>query len=125
MPTEAGAPTKTCSKGGEIRQVRRFRGSALTGPDDSLPLLLLDERWLVGERAAPAGAAQAVAFRRGNGRVIVAGEAAMFTAQAVGENRRLMGIGAEGTGDNIRFVLAALQWLGAPQSCSTTEAGRD
>jgi hypothetical protein len=56
----------------------------------------------------PAGAAQAVAIEYGRGRIVVAGEAAMFTAQ-VADGRRF-GMNIAGNDDR-QFALNVMHWL--------------
>ena len=53
------------------------------------------------------GRAQAVALAVGKGRLVVAGEAAMFTSQRLGRAERL-GLGVD---DNEKFALNILHWL--------------
>lgn len=49
--------------------------------------------------------------RVGRGRVAIFGEAAMFSAQVAGPNRRAMGMNAQGAEQNAQFVLNVLHWL--------------
>ncbi len=107
-----------------VRHVVAFTGQSLGGPPGATPLLTLSERaedLLVGlgqaggrvppERRRPAGGrTQGLAFEHGNGRVVVMGEAAMFTAQVAGPRRSPMGMNVPGNDDR-QFALNALRWL--------------
>lgn len=105
-----------------VRKVQSFAGQSLSVPSGATPLLRLPDNTLevagteqikllrqgqsvpgkkVGDRA------QAVALTVGNGRVVVAGEAAMFTAQQLKTGQRV-GLAAF---DNQRFALNVMHWL--------------
>ncbi len=57
------------------------------------------------------GRFQGAARRLGSGRVAFFGEAAMFSAQVTGPDRRPMGLNAPVAGQNAQFVLNVLHWL--------------
>jgi len=109
-----------------VRAATVFTGQSLSGPPGSTSLLILgadavevadkdgiealrNGRRVPGERVG--GRAQLVAFSYGKGRVVVGGEAAMFTAQRV----RLPGGQVEETGlpvdDDKQLTLNILHWL--------------
>ena len=52
----------------------------------------------------------------GKGRAAFFGEAAMFTAQSAGAERRPMGMNAPGAEQNAQFVLNLLHWLAGPKA---------
>lgn len=54
---------------------------------------------------------QGATRRMGRGRVALFGEAAMFSAQLAGPQRRPMGMNAPGAEQNPRFALNVLRWL--------------
>ena len=54
---------------------------------------------------------QGATRRVGRGRVGLFGEAAMFSAQVAGAERRPMGMNAPGAEQNARFALNVLHWL--------------
>lgn len=58
-----------------------------------------------------AGMLQGATLRVGSGRVAVFGEAAMFTAQLSGSERRPMGMNHPRASQNVQFVLNVLHWL--------------
>ncbi|HEX4739183.1 MAG TPA: hypothetical protein VH331_16655 [Allosphingosinicella sp.] len=113
-------------KAEQVRHVKSFTGQSLGVPAGGTALLTLpdDALEVANERAIDqlrrgdtvpgrrVGArAQALAFTLGKGRVVVAGEAAMFSAQIVhfpgGETMR-MGLWAD---DDEKFALNVLHWL--------------
>ena len=57
------------------------------------------------------GMLQGAVLRVGLGRVAVFGEAAMFTAQVVGPERRPMGLNHPGAAQNAQFVVNVMHWL--------------
>lgn len=54
---------------------------------------------------------QGATLEFGQGRVVVFGEAAMFTAQVSGAMKRKMGVIAHGAEQNERFLLNIMLWL--------------
>jgi len=100
-----------------VRRVVTFTGQSLRGPPGSVAILALadgaEDLLAGGRRASAAGRAQMVALALGRGRVVVAGEAAMLTAQvawapALGERR--FGFGWPGTDDR-QLALNTVRWL--------------
>jgi len=109
-----------------LRAVTAFTGQSLAGPPGSSSILILpanavevagrteidalrNGRAVAGNKVG--GRAQLIAFSYGEGRVVVSGEAAMFTAQRV----RLPGGQIEETGlpvdDDRQLTLNILHWL--------------
>lgn len=107
-----------------VTQVRTFTGSAFRWPG-AIALLTLDPDYKVflTRRAlevtpvtpavAGGGLLQAAVNKVGHGRVAIFAEAGMFTSQVVGPNRVVMGFGAEGADQNVRFVRNVMRWLAA------------
>jgi hypothetical protein len=62
-----------------------------------------------------AGWYQEAVLRRGEGRVAVFGEAAMFTSQRSGPEARPVGMSAPVAGQNERFLLNLVHWLTVDQ----------
>jgi hypothetical protein len=54
---------------------------------------------------------QGATLELGRGRVAIFGEAAMFSAQVAGAERRPMGMNAPMAEENARFVLNVLHWV--------------
>jgi hypothetical protein len=110
----------------QVRHVKSFTGQSLGVPAGADALLILpDDALEVANARAVAelrsggivpgrrvgGRAQALALPLGKGRVVVAGEAAMFSAQIVhlpGGAKERVGLGAE---DDERFALNVMHWL--------------
>ena len=105
-----------------VTEIRTFTGSAFDAPA-ARPLVTLGEgfRLITGAgviRLDPsdtshsaAGLLQGAALEVGRGRVVVMGEAAMFSSQLAGPEQRVMGIGAPGTEQNRQFALNLMHWL--------------
>jgi len=54
---------------------------------------------------------QGVVMKVGKGRVAIFGEAAMFSAQLQGPQKRPMGMNAPGAKQNTQFLLNVIHWL--------------
>lgn len=65
-------------------------------------------------QVSAAGMVQGAALRSGAGRVAAFGEAAMFTAQVSGPQRRPMGMNHPDAPHNPQFILNVLHWLSGP-----------
>jgi hypothetical protein len=93
-------------------KIATYGGQALWRPGSqterllALPEVMISE---VGQRIDTAGAAQMIAFPYGRGRVIMSGEAALFSAQRHADGSRI-GLADVAT-DNERFVVSAMRWL--------------
>jgi hypothetical protein len=95
-----------------IKKIVTFGGQSLHGPWESANLLRLGphamDRLPDGRRIPADGRSQALALPYGNGRVVVLGEAAMFTIQ---ENETgTVGFTVPGY-DNRQFALNVVRWL--------------
>ena len=96
-----------------VNRVVTFTGQSLSGPPETIPLLRLSDGAYDWEsrkvRFPAAGHMQALALNFGKGRVVVCGEAALFSAQVdplgikFGMNRR--------ENDDRQFLLNLLHWL--------------
>jgi len=108
-----------------VRRVISFTGQSLAGPDSARSILTFSPRaedLMVGfgqagrdvpkdKRKSAAGRSQMLAFPFGRGRVVVLGEAAMFSAQLAGPGGRVkMGMNYPGI-DNRQLVLNTMRWL--------------
>jgi hypothetical protein len=110
-----------------VDRVVTFGGEALEGPPGATPLLRLDTTAEIvddpdrGEDAAvrsAAGMAQAVALAHGRGRVVVVGEAAVFTSQVLtgraadsfGREELRIGMSRTDTDDR-QLALNTVRWL--------------
>ncbi len=99
-----------------VHRVVTWTGASIEGPSNASVLLKLSgaARELAdGDTVSPAGSAQAIAFTRGHGRVVVLGDAAMLTAQLApmaGAPALPMGINRTDL-DDAQFALNAMHWL--------------
>lgn len=105
-----------------IDTVVTFTGSAFRIPDGATPLLALKNYTLIMPAAAwqfeedssylsGEGYYQGACFPYGKGRVVVMGEAAMFSAQLAGPNRIRTGMNTPEAAQNAQFLLNILHWL--------------
>jgi hypothetical protein len=106
-----------------IDSVRTFTGQAFRATPNVRPLLVLapetvllfpTQAWKFSE-ATPHIAAdqmlQGAVLTMGRGRVAAFGEAAMFSAQVSGPQRRPMGMNAANAPENPQFLLNVIHWL--------------
>ena len=110
-----------------VSQVRSFTGQAFRAVG-AQPLMVLPagfvslhpvKAWAFDEatpRVEVGGWLQGAVKDVGKGRAAFFGEAAMFTAQAAGAERRPMGMNSPDAEQNAQFVLNLLHWLAGPES---------
>ena len=106
-----------------VTSVRTFTGQAFRAPADAEPILVVPASWVSlmpakawqfgpdTKRLPVGGWLQGAVMRVGAGRAAFFGEAAMFSAQLAGAQRRPMGMNAPGAEQNHRLVLNVLRWL--------------
>jgi len=106
-----------------IDYVRTFTGQAFWLTQPGVPLLKLKpgsvvllpvEAWAFNTqtpRIPGDGLLQGAVLEHGKGRVAVFGEAAMFSAQVSGDERRPMGMNMPGAEQNPQFLLNIMHWL--------------
>jgi hypothetical protein len=109
--------------GERVDSVRSFTGQAFRIPPEAVSLLRVPAgtvvllpvtAWRFSDstpRIAADGMSQGAVRRFGRGRVAVFGEAAMFSAQVSGPERRPMGMNDPGAGRNPQFLLNVMHWL--------------
>jgi len=122
-----GPATRGRTQAEQVTSVVTFVGSAFRAPADAIPVLKLDRRYVSLEPteawkftpATPArtleGWCQGALMARGEGRVAVFGEAAMFSAQLAGPAALKVGMNAPEAAQNARFLLNVLHWLSRAQ----------
>lgn len=118
-----------------ITQLRSFTGQAFRAPG-AQPLMVLPagfvslhpaKAWTFDDatpRIDVGGWLQGAVKDVGQGRAAFFGEAAMFSAQLTGTERKPMGMNAPGAEQNAQFVLNLMHWLAAP-SAVTKRATRE
>lgn len=100
----------------KVSRVIAFTGQSLKGPEGASVFLSLSETAKEKpdreskESVSVAGRAQGIAFKFGDGRVVVLGEAAMLSAQVYGAERSPMGMNVPGS-DNRQLALNIMHWL--------------
>lgn len=99
-----------------VGQVATFTGSAMLPPRRATSILSLDgdfrswnalAAWEFESYESAQGWSQLIAFEYGDGRVVMAAEAAMFTSQRVGR----IGLRHQHSKDNEQLLLNILHWL--------------
>lgn len=106
-----------------INQIPNTEGQAIEIPYDAEPILLFDKRsllllpdtaWVFNENTPLKnieGLVQGAYKKHGKGRVVVFGEASMFSAQIGNPGRRKMGMNKEDAKDNYKLLLNIIHWL--------------
>lgn len=106
-----------------VDSIYSFTGQAFTVPEDARAvltfnekylLLLSDTAWVFNERTIykPIRGWSQLAFREyGKGRVVMSGEAAMFTAQLAGPQQYPAGMNSPFAHNNYRMLLNIMHWL--------------
>ena len=109
--------------GESVTNVRTFTGQAFQAPAAAEPILVLPASFITlmprtawvfdaNTKRVPAGGwLQGAVMAVGSGRAAYFGEAAMFSAQVTGADRRPMGMNAPGAEQNFQFVLNVMHWL--------------
>ncbi|MEM7108439.1 MAG: DUF4350 domain-containing protein [Bacteroidota bacterium] len=106
-----------------VKQVASFTGQAIKLPSDATPILtfskgyvnlLPDTAWVFDQTTriqSAEGWSQGAYKKYGKGRVVVSGEAAMFTAQLAGPNKTKMGMSNQIAPENYQLLLNIVHWL--------------
>jgi len=105
-----------------IDTVVTFTGSAFRIPEGATPILILKDyslkspkvAWQFEENTPSVGSegyCQGAYLSYGKGRVVVMGEAAMFSAQLSGPNRRPVGLNVPAARQNGQLLLNIMHWL--------------
>lgn len=106
-----------------INSIPMTEGQAFKIPTDAIPILIFDDASLIllpktaWEFTADTpirnieGLSQGAFKKHGNGRIVVFGEASMFSAQIGDPGRRKMGMNSENAKDNYKLLLNVIHWL--------------
>jgi hypothetical protein len=106
-----------------VDQIVSFTGQAFQIPGDATPILIFNEHhinllpdtaWVFTDDTpmVPVKGWSQGAFKKfGNGRLVVFGEAAMFSAQLAGPNRRKTGMNSASASQNYQLLLNIIHWL--------------
>jgi len=106
-----------------IDKIATFTGQAFRIPADATPILTFgkhyinlmpDTAWVFTDKTptiSAEGWSQGAYKKSGKGKVVVFGEAAMFTAQLSGSPARKVGMNDPAAGQNYRLLLNIMHWL--------------
>ena len=106
-----------------VEQIVSFTGQGFQIPDDATPILIFNENcvnflpdtaWVFEEKTPKLNAkgwSQGAYKKYRKGRIVVFGEAAMFTAQLAGPNKIKMGMNNEIAPENFQLLLNIIHWL--------------
>lgn len=106
-----------------ISQIKSFTGQAFKIPNDATPILLFNKEYLnyLPEKAwdftknTPRnkvnGWSQGAFKKHGKGKIVVFGEAAMFSAQLAGDKKIKVGMNNEEAPENYQLLLNIIHWL--------------
>ncbi|SEN86097.1 hypothetical protein SAMN05216436_12354 [bacterium A37T11] len=106
-----------------VNHVATFGGQAFNIPKKAISLLKLrdgfevllpDTAWKFHndtKKVNVGGLSQAAILQSGKGRVAVFGEAALFSAQVSGKEKRPMGVNHPLATENVQFLLNVIHWL--------------
>jgi len=106
-----------------VNKVVTFTGQAFKIPARATSILRFDERYTLLEsdtawvfdsstKYTPLnGWSQGAFMRYGKGRLVIFGEAAMFTAQLAGPNQTKIGINSDYADENFKLLLNIIHWL--------------
>ncbi len=106
-----------------VNQIATFTGQAFRIPADAKPVLVFNDMYVnllpdtawVFNKNTPAynvkGWSQGAYKKSGEGRIVVFGEAAMFSAQLAGEQKIKAGMNSEDASENYQLLLNIIHWL--------------
>jgi len=115
--------TKGRDSSESVDQIATFTGQAFKIPDDANPILtfnknyvnmLPDTAWIFDNKTTKfnvEGWSQGAYKKYGKGRIVVFGEAAMFSAQLAGTEKRKMGMNNKVAPQNYQLLLNIIHWL--------------
>lgn len=107
----------------DLNTIVTFTGSAFRAPEDAQIIVPLDENFTLlsphqawqfeddTPHQSAAGWHQIAYFTFGEGRVVVSGEAAMFSAQLAGPQKRKFGMNTQAAKENVQLLRNLLGWL--------------
>ena len=111
------------SQSERVTKMVTFTGSAFRAPEDAIPVLVFPKNsvskepniaWQFDRRTKEvdiSGWHQGALLKVGDGRIAVFGEAASFTAQLAGPQKRRIGMAAPNANQNYQMLLNIMHWL--------------
>jgi len=115
--------TQGRSKNESVEEIATFTGQAFKIPPDATPILTFDKNyinmlpdtaWVFNDKTKKhdvKGWSQGAYKKFGKGRIVVFGEAAMFTAQLAGPNQIRAGMNNAVAPENYQLLLNIIHWL--------------
>lgn len=109
--------------GESVNKIVTFTGQAFRTPDGATPILKFSDKyrlletdtaWVFNSRTkyTPIGGwTQGAYMKYGKGRIVMFGEAAMFTAQLAGPSQAKVGMNSDYAEDNYKLLLNIIHWL--------------
>lgn len=106
-----------------VQKIATFTGQAFRLPKDAIPILTFDDAyinllpdtaWVFNETTVSQevkGWSQGAYKKYGQGKLVVFGEAAMFSAQLAGPDQRKMGMNNSVATENYQLLLNVIHWL--------------
>jgi hypothetical protein len=106
-----------------VNKAVTFTGQSFRGPSEAVPILRFDNRylllesdtaWVFGKETRYTkidGWWQGAYMNFGKGRIVMFGEAAMFTAQLAGPNQIRIGMNSDYAEENYKLLLNIVHWL--------------
>jgi hypothetical protein len=106
-----------------VNKVVTFTGQAMRIPAEATSILNFGKKYLLFEtdtawvfdsrtKHTPIKDwSQGAYMKYGKGRVVMFGEAAMFSAQLAGQNQRKVGMNSDYAGENYKLLLNIIHWL--------------
>ncbi len=113
--------TKGRNEAETITSLQTFTGQAFEIPENAQPVVVLNSKYTLKmptvawqftkdtPEISCEGLAQGAYLKYGKGRIVVFGEAAMFTAQLQGKNK--VGMNLKSASQNFQFLLNTIHWL--------------
>lgn len=107
----------------KVSKIVTFTGQAIRGPSEAIPIIVFDKRYLLLESDTAwvfnsgtkysriEGWFQGACMKFGKGRIVMFGEAAMFTAQLAGPNKVRVGMNSDYAEENYKLLLNIVHWL--------------
>ncbi|MBN2774850.1 MAG: hypothetical protein JXR31_11410, partial [Prolixibacteraceae bacterium] len=115
--------TEGRNKNESVQQIVSFTGEAFKIPSDATPILKFTEKYVVllpdtawvfdknTEIINAKGRCQGAFKKFGKGKIVVSGEAAMFSAQIAGPQKIKAGMNREDAKENYKLLLNIIHWL--------------
>ncbi len=107
----------------KVNEIVTFTGQGFRIPTNATPILVFDEKhvnllpdtaWVFNKETPvynAKGLCQGAFMKYGKGRIVVFGEAAMFSAQLAGPNQVRVGMNSDYAPENYQLLLNIMHWI--------------